>query len=166
MSKLCVDVGSLGAHNSWGYGSAGKKSTGNIYTPYPSTQPSGRCYGPGDEVACFVDLTGSRGTACISYAVNCELLGPAFELFQPPSARSAASALFPHVLIKNLAVVVNFTGERPSHWPHGQEWTGTWEDCLPWQVGDALCHNVCAVRDGEGLLCCRFDVGCSSLCDC
>jgi hypothetical protein len=38
VSRLAVDVGSLGSHHSWGYGSTGKKSTGNMYTPYPANQ--------------------------------------------------------------------------------------------------------------------------------
>lgn len=40
MSRPSVDVGSLGSHQSWGYGSTGKKSTGNMYQPYPANQVS------------------------------------------------------------------------------------------------------------------------------
>jgi hypothetical protein len=40
VSRLAVDVGSLGSQHSWGYGSTGKKSTGNMYTPYPVNQVS------------------------------------------------------------------------------------------------------------------------------
>jgi hypothetical protein len=144
-------VSSLGSYSSWGYGSTGKKSTANMFNVYPynAQHPSGRQFGPGDEVACFVDFEAAPGTASISFAVNCDQLGPAFQVFQPPAlplvkpasqlhnlhqAVDTSRALFPHVLIKNLAVSVNLTGERPLHWPADKEWTGEWCHCLPWQV--------------------------------
>jgi hypothetical protein len=64
VSRLSVDVGTLGSHNSWGYGSTGKKSTGSMYTPYPANQV---CYGSCCSVCtsstfyCFVI------TACLVY---------------------------------------------------------------------------------------------------
>ncbi|WIA17903.1 hypothetical protein OEZ85_009400 [Tetradesmus obliquus] len=134
VSRLSVDVGSLGSHQSWGYGSTGKKSTGNMYQPYPANQR--RCFGPGDEVACFVDLSPatSSSIASISFAVNCQHLGTAFELFHKPNPSNTATALFPHVLLKNVAVVVNFKGEQPRGWPQEQQWSGSWLGCLPWQA--------------------------------
>jgi hypothetical protein len=95
-----------------------------------------RCFGPGDEVACFVELSPAHNSiASISYAVNCQHLGTAFELFHRPDPRNAASALFPHVLLKNVAVVVNLRGEQPRGWPQEQQWSGNWHGCAPWQVG-------------------------------
>ncbi|KAF6263098.1 hypothetical protein COO60DRAFT_537513 [Scenedesmus sp. NREL 46B-D3] len=133
VSRLAVDVGSLGSQHSWGYGSTGKRSTGNMYTPYPANQR--RSFGPGDEVACFVDLSpAANAIASISYAVNCQHLGTAFELFQKPDPRNAASALYPHVLLKNVAVVVNLAGQQPRGWPQEQQWSGSWHGCLPWQA--------------------------------
>lgn len=151
MSKLAVDIACLGSHSSWGYGSTGKKSTAGMFSIYPvnAHYPSGRQFGPGDEVACFVDFEAAPGTACISFAVNCEQLGTAFQVFHPPAGPlvkpagqlhnlqqpvDTERALFPHVLVKNLAVAVNLTGERPLHWSGEEEWTGEWCQCLPWQV--------------------------------
>ncbi|WIA38205.1 hypothetical protein OEZ86_001552 [Tetradesmus obliquus] len=137
VSRPSVDVGSLGSHQSWGYGSTGKKSTGNMYQPYPANQR--RCFGPGDEVACFVDLSPAapNSIASISFAVNCQHLGTAFELFHKPDPSNAATALFPHVLLKNVAVVVNLKGEQPRGWPQEQQWSGSWLGCLPWQASVA-----------------------------
>lgn len=154
VSRLSTDIDELGNVNSWGYGSTGKKSTGKIYSKYPSG-PEGRTYGPGDEIACFVEVSqddsaasqqsssrrrgpnapgsgSSRGSAIISFAVNGECLGPAFTLHQ---SAEQDKALFPHVLVKNLLVLVRFRGERPLHWPQDKPWDGTWCGCLPWQVG-------------------------------
>jgi hypothetical protein len=98
-----------------------------------------RCFGPGDEVACFVDLSPAPNSiASISFAVNCQHLGTAFELFHRPDTHNAASALFPHVLLKNVAVVVNLAGEQPRGWPQEQQWSGSWHGCAPWQVGGQL----------------------------
>eukprot|EP00878_Enallax_costatus_P018357 GHUV01019320.1.p1 GENE.GHUV01019320.1~~GHUV01019320.1.p1 ORF type:complete len:254 (-),score=34.11 GHUV01019320.1:1484-2245(-) len=155
VSRLSTDINNLGSINSWGYGSTGKKSTANIYSKYPSnsSEPSGRRFGPGDEVTCFLELSSddsatqqqsngcrspgtagsgfNHGSPAISFAVNGECLGLAFSLYQPLESEKA---LFPHVLVKNLRVLVKFRGERPLHWPRDKPWDGTWCGCLPWQV--------------------------------
>lgn len=132
-----------------------------MYSDYPSNSAprQGRRYGPGDEVTCFVELSpdtdvtsqqnnnaqnghgpagwngynhGDRG---ISFAVNGECLGLAFPLYQSSVAAADKSmALFPHILVKNVSVLVNLSGQRPLHWPQGKPWTGVYKGCLPWQV--------------------------------
>jgi len=110
-----------------------KKSTANIFSLYPltSASPQAAALAPETRWPASWTAQAAPGTACISFAVNCEPLGPAFQVFQPsaaaappragwraPRACSSSSssssgpscdaerALFPHLLVKNLAVAV------------------------------------------------------------
>ena len=74
-------------------------------------KPYGEPFGPGDEITCFVDLTSNPGE--LFFAKNGTLLGAAFKVVKPMGNTREAlirTAIFPHVLLKNLAVSVDFKG--------------------------------------------------------
>ena len=120
-SKLHTDVGKLGEEpDSWGYGSTGRRSLNGRYESY------GQSFGVGDEITCFLDLSSER--ARISFAKNSMPLGTAFNFTRPADR---GGALFPHVLLKNVSVRVDFDGAV-----YGEQGvTGASLDgYLPWKV--------------------------------
>lgn len=120
-SKLHTDVGKLGEEmDSWGYGSTGRRSLNGRYESY------GQSFGVGDEITCFLDLSSERGR--ISFAKNSMQLGPAYNITRPANPDGA---LFPHVLLKNVSVRVDFDGAV-----YGEQGvTGASIDgYLPWKV--------------------------------
>jgi hypothetical protein len=50
------------------------------------------------------------------------------------ASQRCTPATLKHVLLKNVAVVVNLRGEQPRAWPQEQQWSGSWHGCAPWQV--------------------------------
>ena len=97
--------------DSFAFSGTGARSTEGRSEPY------GRRWGVGDIIGCFIDLD----QGAIAFSVNGEMQGHAFSLplhqlhpppfipasYAPPS--SPPLALFPHVLLKNVKVRVNFS---------------------------------------------------------
>lgn len=63
----CTTRCALQVNHSWGYGGTGKKASGGAFTPY--SEP----FGPGDEIACILDLTAAEPT--LMFAKNGLSLG-------------------------------------------------------------------------------------------
>jgi hypothetical protein len=124
VSYLHTDVGKLGeVPLSWGYGGTGKKvSAGNF-------QDYGQPFGPGDEITCLVDLTAEPGL--LSFAKNGMPLGIAYHI---PRPYQPSTALFPHVLVKNLSVRVDFAGVQPPNIPRSVPWQPIINGHHPWRV--------------------------------
>ncbi len=113
------------AEHSWGYSSTGKKSTGKSFLPYYET------FGPGDEITCMVDLTADP--PMVTFAKNGTIIGKAFNL---PRARNASQAYFPHVLIKNMEVELDFKGAPPKghvSYTSNSAWSDVWQGYPPWE---------------------------------
>lgn len=91
------------AAHSYGFGGSGKASVNNNYKDY------GESFSKGDTITCYLDLESSPHT--ISYAKNGKHLGVAFSF-----DGLEESVLFPHVLLKNVEVSVNF-GANPPQYP-------------------------------------------------
>ncbi|XP_054776386.1 uncharacterized protein LOC129284896 isoform X2 [Prosopis cineraria] len=108
-------VGNLGeSRNSFGYGGTGKFSNSGKFSDY------GGKFGIGDTIVCCIDLE-SRPLASISFSKNGKWLGTAFRfdagplglevVDSPQKALPGESALFPHVLLKNVVVQMQFSVE-------------------------------------------------------
>ena len=80
----------------------------------------------GDKIGCFLDLESEVCT--VSFAVNNTWLGAAFEITQPVRAQAA---LFPHILLKNVQVRADFTGESMADEP---QWPAEAASYEPWTV--------------------------------
>merc|ERR1719420_2082562 len=80
---------------SWGWGGTGKKSHNNNFADY------GGQFKAGDVIGCVVDM--EQGT--ISYTKNGQFCGVAFD--NVPAAASH-TGIFPHILLKNVKVKLNF----------------------------------------------------------
>ncbi|KAL2622824.1 hypothetical protein R1flu_003029 [Riccia fluitans] len=114
VSRGDSDVGSLGdSKHSFGYGGAGKISSGGNFKDY------GEKFGVGDTIICAVDLE-SKPMAKISFAKNGKWLGVAKEFDAGPGGVGVTEpvfgqglpwgrALFPHVLLKNMNVQMQFS---------------------------------------------------------
>ncbi|KAG8635334.1 hypothetical protein MANES_16G020600v8 [Manihot esculenta] len=108
-------VGSLGETlHGFGLGGTGKFSTAGKFSDY------GEKFGVGDTIVCAVDLE-SKPLASIGFAKNGKWLGIAKEfdagprglgvLDSPIKELQWESALFPHVLLKNVVVQLHFSVE-------------------------------------------------------
>lgn len=107
-------VGSLGeSYCSFGYGGTGKFSAANEFLDF------GEKFGVGDTIVCAVDLE-SKPLASIGFSKNGNWLGVAkqFDASGMGLGVDAAasnlpwkSALFPHILLKNVEVVMHFSLE-------------------------------------------------------
>ncbi|KAF3784702.1 Heterogeneous nuclear ribonucleoU-like protein 1 [Nymphaea thermarum] len=109
------NVGSLGeSEHSFGFGGTGKFSNSGKFSDY------GTKFGVGDTIVCSVDLE-SKPLAVISFSKNGQCLGTAKQFDAGPRglqiidsvAKTLAwkSALFPHVLLKNVLVQMQFSIE-------------------------------------------------------
>ncbi|CAM6129520.1 unnamed protein product [Calypogeia fissa] len=114
ISRGDSDVACLGeSKNSFGYGGSGKFSTGSNFKDY------GDKFTVGDTIVCFVDLE-SKSMAKISFSKNGKSFGVAKEfdagpggvgVTEPVSGQGLpwSRALFPHVLLKNVTVQMQFS---------------------------------------------------------
>lgn len=93
---------------SWGWGGTGKKSHNNNFADY------GGQFKAGDVIGCVVDM--EQGT--ISYTKNGQFCGVAFD--NVPAAASH-TGMFPHILLKNVKVKVNFSRQNKWFDPPGPE---------------------------------------------
>ncbi|XP_057961572.1 uncharacterized protein LOC131153342 isoform X2 [Malania oleifera] len=110
------DVGSLGETSySFGFGGTGKFSNAGKFLDY------GEKFGVGDTVVCALDLE-TKPLAAVSFSKNGKWLGPA-KLFDagpkglgvvdsPVRKLQWDSALFPHVLLKNVVVQLQFSTDE------------------------------------------------------
>ena len=109
-------VGNLGeTEYSFGFGGTGKFSFAGNFVDY------GEKFGVGDTIICAVNLE-SKPLASISFAKNGKWLGVAKKfdagvkglgvVDSPMRKLHWESALFPHVLLKNVIVEVQFNGEE------------------------------------------------------
>ncbi|KAL3851272.1 hypothetical protein ACJIZ3_013154 [Penstemon smallii] len=87
--------------HSFGYGGTGKFSNSGNFVNY------GAKFGVGDTIICAVDLE-SKPMASIGFSKNGNWLGVANHFNEGPSG-VGVSALFPHVLLKNVVVQLQFT---------------------------------------------------------
>lgn len=108
-------VGNLGeSKHSFGYGGTGKFSNAGKFSDY------GEKFGIGDTIVCCIDLE-SKPLASIGFSKNGKWLGTAVHfdagpsglavVDSPPKALPWESALFPHVLLKNVVVQMQFSVE-------------------------------------------------------
>jgi len=81
----------------WGWGGTGKKSNDNEFTEFGDVG-----FGPGDVIGCIMDVD----TLSVSFTRNGKYVGMAFDDIDP-AARTVG--LFPHILLKNVRVQVNFS---------------------------------------------------------
>eukprot|EP00117_Sycon_ciliatum_P048954 scpid42563/ scgid34787/ Heterogeneous nuclear ribonucleoprotein U-like protein 1; Adenovirus early region 1B-associated protein 5; E1B-55 kDa-associated protein 5 len=88
---------------SYGYGGTGKSSVNKSFADY------GEKFGLNDTITCYLDMESSPIT--ISYAKNGRFLGKASN-----ASVGNDEALFPHVLVKNVGLHVNF-GSSPPRYP-------------------------------------------------
>lgn len=98
--------------NSFGYGGAGKFSSLGKFLDY------GEKFGVGDTIVCAVDLE-SRPMATIGFSKNGKLLGVAKQfdagprglgvVDSPVKGLQSESAIFPHILLKNVVVQLQFS---------------------------------------------------------
>ncbi|KAJ9566562.1 hypothetical protein OSB04_002528 [Centaurea solstitialis] len=141
-------VGNLGeTEHSFGFGGTGKFSNAGKFSTY------GEKFDIGDTVLCAVDLE-SKPMASISFAKNGKWLGTATHFNAGPSGLGVTdspikelhweSAVFPHVLLKNVVVQLQFS----------------YEDGLVPQ--DGYRPWASAIEDGNGLLGPTF----SDVCNC
>ncbi|KAK3014594.1 hypothetical protein RJ639_009827 [Escallonia herrerae] len=108
------NVGNLGeSEHSFGFGGTGKYSHGGRFSDY------GERYGVGDIITCAVDLE-TKPMASISFSKNGKLLGAKHfnaglsglgVVDSPAGKLQWESALFPHVLLKNVVVQLHFSFE-------------------------------------------------------
>ncbi|KAI4296618.1 hypothetical protein L6164_036564 [Bauhinia variegata] len=102
------------SEHSFGYGGTGKFSNGEKFLDY------GQKFGIGDTVVCYFDLE-NKPLASIGFSKNGEWLGTAFLFNAGPLGLGVVdsplkdlpweSALFPHVLLKNVVVRMQFSIE-------------------------------------------------------
>ncbi|XP_021726338.1 heterogeneous nuclear ribonucleoprotein U-like protein 1 isoform X2 [Chenopodium quinoa] len=114
VSRGDAPVGNLGeTKGSFGYGGTGKFSTNAKFVDY------GERFGIGDTITCLVDLE-SKPCASVEFSKNGKRLGIAKYLDEDPKSPGAVSptgnlswksALFPHVLLKNTVVKMQFSTE-------------------------------------------------------
>ncbi|PKI62795.1 hypothetical protein CRG98_016803 [Punica granatum] len=108
-------VGNLGeTQHSFGFGATGKFSNAGKFLDY------GEKFGVGDTIVCAVDLE-SEPRTCIGFSKNGKWLGASTEFYgclsglmmSKPSLRKHQweLALFPHVLLKNVVVELQFSLE-------------------------------------------------------
>jgi len=81
---------------SWGWGGTGKKSTNNQFDDY------GGAFGVGDVIGVIMDVD----NLSISFTKNGKFMGIAFNSIAPAAK---TIGLFPHILLKNMKVQVNFS---------------------------------------------------------
>lgn len=116
VSTRSTAVSQLGSGSSWAYASSGQKWTGSKSEAFAAS------FTVGDQVACFLDLESEP--AALSFSLNGEWLGPAFDL---PQLEGSQSALFAHILFKGLQVEVDFANAASS-WPQQAS------QYIPWTV--------------------------------
>lgn len=106
-------VGNLGeSKHSFGYGGTGKFSNAGKFSDY------GGKFGNGDTIVCCIDLE-SKPFASIGFSKNGKWLGTAIQFDAGPSGLAVVdsfpkhfpwqSTLFPHVLLKNVVVQMQFS---------------------------------------------------------
>ncbi len=101
----------------------------------------------------MVDLSATPGS--LTFVKNGMPLGQAYQiprmLGQAGKGPAGFTPLFPHVMVKNAVVRVDFMGARPPALPMQVPWTGELNGFLPWQVG-AGAGCCCCCRE-PGALC-------------
>jgi len=109
-SSLRTELHRLGETNdSFGFGGTGKASYNEKFITY------GEPYGPRDVVGCFIDLDSNPKT--VAFSKNGRFYNKAFDI---PS-HLVAPGLFPHVLLKNVTVRVNFNPPVQAGFPPGYQ---------------------------------------------
>ncbi|CAA6658414.1 unnamed protein product [Spirodela intermedia] len=91
----------IGTVGGGGFGGTGKFSTAGRFSDY------GEKFGAGDTVVCAVDLE-SSSSAAVGFSLNGRWLGTAWRF---DAGELRGSGLFPHVLLKNVAVDMQFSVE-------------------------------------------------------
>nr|XP_054758640.1 heterogeneous nuclear ribonucleoprotein U-like isoform X3 [Lytechinus pictus] len=96
---------------SYGYGGTGKASVKCKFENY------GEKFGVGDVIGAYVDFEGEKPT--ISYTKNGNDLGVAFTIEEDLEGK----ALFPHVMVKNISVELNFGQKEEPYFPLKEEFS-------------------------------------------
>lgn len=113
ISRGDVPVGTLGeSENSFGFGGTGKFSAAGKFVDF------GQNFGVGDTILCAIDLE-NKPTASIGFVKNGKWLGNAIQFdagamglgIMDSAARELQwkSAFFPHILLKNVVVLMQFS---------------------------------------------------------
>jgi len=87
------------SEESWGWGGTGKKSNGNRFVDF------GGVFGVGDVVGVIMDAD----NLSISFTKNGRFMGQAYTGLSPAVK---TIGLFPHILLKNMEIEVNFSREK------------------------------------------------------
>lgn len=145
LSSRSTDVAQLGTGNSYAFSSSGEKWTAS------KAEAFGRAFGVGDKVWCFLDLDSDVCT--VSFAVNQNWLGAAFDIVRPARTQSA---LFPHILVRNFKVQVDFEGQNVE-----ADWPAEAASFQPWPVRYdqrqiMIPTHFCGSSILGVLLCCAF----------
>ena len=120
LSSRASEVSQLGTGSSYAISSSAHKWTAS------KSEAFGTEVEVGDKVGCFLDLESEICT--VSFAINNTWLGAAFEIPRPVRAHAA---LLPHIMLKNVQVRADFTGESVADMT---EWPAEAASYEPWTV--------------------------------
>ncbi|KAL0038029.1 hypothetical protein WJX79_010159 [Trebouxia sp. C0005] len=120
VSARATAVSQLGCDTSLAYASTGQKWTAS------KAESFGPTYSAGDRIGCFLDMDSEPCT--LSFSHNGQWLGHAYELQQSDYSHKA---LYPHILLKSLAVQLDFTGNGLVA---GERWPTQAADYISWQA--------------------------------
>ena len=120
ISTRSTAVSQLGSGISWAYASSGHKWTGS------KSETFATAFSVGDCIGCLLDLENETGS--LSFTHNGKWLGAAFDVPQPDSSQNR---LFPHILLKDLEVEVDFSGAELDA---GKNWPAEASEYVSWTV--------------------------------
>lgn len=147
LSTRATPVSQLGSGSSWAYASSGQKWAASKAEAFATT------FSAGDRIGCFLDLSSQPCT--LSFSRNEIWLGHAFDLQQPDRSQKA---LYPHILLKYMAVTVDFTGDSLVA---GNRWPEEASEYMSWMVkihDQSFCLNHQAELLNKCILTpCRLD---------
>ncbi|GKV19117.1 hypothetical protein SLEP1_g29413 [Rubroshorea leprosula] len=147
-----MPVGNLGkTDHSFGFGGTGKFLTSRKFSDY------GEKFSTGDTIVCAVDLE-TKPLASIGFSKNGKWLGTAMQFNAGPDGLVVVdsptrmlqweSAIFPHILLKNVVVQLQFSVEDGPVLKEGfKPWAASLED------GNAIMGSMLSsVRDCEVMM--------------
>ena len=120
VSTRSTAVSQLGSGNSWAFASSGHKWPGS------KSESFATAFTVGDRIGCLLDLENETGS--LSFTHNGKWLGAAFDVPQPDSSQNR---LFPHILLKDLEVEVDFIGDDLEV---GKNWPAEASEYVSWTV--------------------------------
>ena len=140
LSTRVSDVAQLGTGSSYAISSTAEKWTA------AKAEAFGIKFGVGDKVGCFLDL--DSHTCTVNFAINSNWLGAAYEVVRPVRPQTA---LFPHILLKNVKVKVDFTSQIAEG---DTDWPAEATSYQPWAVRTPCTSSAC-MRHYLWFCCCQ-----------